>query len=131
MMNIPARKKKKNDPYQYTNDILIVFNSENKTSEIHYVDHVDNEKVNVDGRFSIPITDLEVTTGEHGRNFFYRAPTKSITATENIAKLEKTVVLEKIANFKPQEDNAKKDLTKVALFGLVFFAFVIVAIIAN
>lgn len=118
-------KKKEDDEYLFeTRDILIVFDDEQRTSDICTITHVDTESVIVGGKYKVPVEDCEVTTGIDGRNFFYRAPNKSITETRKLAELERNMVLEQITAYRPPVQPASMDWTK----GLLFFAIFVMAI---
>ncbi len=123
--------KKKEDDYQFeTNDLLIVFDEENRTSDINLVTSVDNEVVTVEGMYNVPLKDCEITTGKDGRNFFYRAPSRSIQETERLARLENNMVLSQITAYKPPILPASMDWTKGLLIALIFIAFIAIIIIA-
>lgn len=122
--------KKKKDEADYifeTNDILIVFDQDKKTSDIKRVTEVTGEAVIVGGHYKIPLEDCEITTGQEGRNFFYRAPSQSVKETQRLAKLEISTVLEQITAYKQPIPPTNMDWTKGLLFGLVFLAFVVIA----
>lgn len=122
-------KKKDEAEYMFeTQDLLIVFDDENKTSDIKRVTSVTEGVVIAAGHYKVPLLDCEVTTGQEGRNFFYRAPSQSIRETERLANLEMSTVLEQITAYKPPIPPAAMDWTKGLLFGLVFIAFIIVGL---
>lgn len=123
--------RKKRDEYSMdTDDFLIVFDNDKKTSDIKRVTIVQDEYVEVTGYYKVPLKDCEITVGAEGRNFFYRAPSQSITETERLAKLEFNTVLSQITAYKPPVPPSSMDWTKGMLFGLLFIAFIIVAIVA-
>nr|WP_160155755.1 hypothetical protein [Geobacillus sp. TFV-3] len=121
------KKKEKDEFFLGTNDILIVFDDEQKTSDIQRIDEIRDGAVYVTGKYKVPIHDCEITTGQEGRHFFYRAPSRSVQETQRLAELEKCIVLRQITSYRPPEPN-QLDMTKILLFGLVFFAFIIVGI---
>lgn len=124
-------KKKEESDYNFpTNDLLIVFNETNKTSDIQEVSEVADNSVTVDGLYKIPLEDCEITTGKDGRNFFYRAPLQSITETERLAQLEHSMVLSQITAYRPPEPPGAFDWTKGLLFFLLVIAFIIIAVVA-
>jgi len=110
-----------------TDDILIVFDSDNLTSDINYITHIDDESVTVDGLYKVPIADCDITTGRNGRNFFYKAPQKSIQETERLARLEKSIVLTQITAYEPPLMPNSIDWIKGLLFAMLFLAFIIIA----
>lgn len=121
-------RKKKDDIFPETNDILIVFDDEKKISEIHRISEFTEESVIVTGKHNIPIQDCEITNSNEGRNFFYRAPTQMIQETKRLAQLEKSIVLRQITNYKPVEDPQKGDLTKLFLIITIIIAFIVFGI---
>lgn len=123
--------RKKDDDFMYeTDDFLIVFDDDNLKSDIKRVSHITNEVVEVTGHYKIPLGDCVITVGSNGRNFFYRAPEQSIVETERLAKLEYNTVLSQITAYKPPETHTNIDWTKGMLFGLLFIAFIVVAVVA-
>src|SRR5690625_217237 len=110
-----------------TDDILIVFDSDNLTSDINYITYIDDESVTVDGLYKVPIADCDITTGRNGRNFFYKAPQKSIQETERLARLEKSIVLTQITAYEPPLMPNSIDWIKGLLFAMLFLAFIIIA----
>lgn len=120
--------RKKNDEFfPDTDDILIVFDDEAKTSDIKRVSEIREGTIYVTGKYAIPVQDCELTTGSEGRNFFYRAPSQSVRETERLAKLEQSIILTQITAFKQPIPPATMDWTKGLLFGLVFIGFIVVA----
>jgi hypothetical protein len=122
------KRKEKDEFFPETNDILIVFDDEQKTSDIQRIDEIRDNSVYVIGKYNIPIHDCEITTGPEGRHFFYRAPSRSVQETKRLAELEKSIVLRQITSYRPPNPPSQLDMTKILLFGLVFFAFIIVGI---
>lgn len=117
--------KKEDDDYLFeTKDILIVFDDEQKTSDICTVSHIDHESVIVAGKYKIPVLDCVVTTGLDGRNYFYNAPTQSIVETKRLAELERNMVLEQITSYRPPALPSSMDWTKGILVGLLFVAII-------
>lgn len=122
-------RKNDDDEYNFeTADLLIVFDDEKKTSDINRVTSVTTDSVIVAGSYKIPLDDCEITTGKEGRNFFYKAPSRSIIETERLAKLEMSMVLTQITAYKPPVPPTSMDWTKGLLFGLVFIAFIVMGI---
>lgn len=121
--------KKDDDEFAFeTTDLLIVFDDEKKTSDINRVTEVTTDSVIVAGQYKVPLDDCVITTGKEGRNFFYRAPSRSIIETERLAKLEMSMVLSQITAYHPPVPPTSMDWTKGLLFGLVFIAFIILGI---
>lgn len=122
-------KRKEEDEFIFeTTDILIVFDNDNKTSDIKTITDFTEDSVIVAGHYKVPILDCEITTGKEGRNFFYRAPSRSIEETGRLAQLEMNMVLEQITAYKPPIPPTSMDWTKGLLFGLVFIAFIVIAV---
>jgi hypothetical protein len=108
-----------------TDDLLIVFDHDKRTSDIKPVTEVTADAVISAGYYKVPLEDCEITNGERGRNFFYRAPSRSIVEVERLAKLEQSMVLNQITAYNPPAPPNSIDWTKGLLFGLVFLAFII------
>ncbi|MCM3708584.1 hypothetical protein M3205_23355 [Cytobacillus firmus] len=122
-------KRKEDDEFLFeTTDILIVFDNDNKTSDIKTITDFTEDSVIVAGHYKVPILDCEITTGKEGRNFFYRAPSRSIEETGRLAQLEMNMVLEQITAYKPPIPPSSMDWTKGLLFGLLFIAFIVIAV---
>lgn len=130
-MAIFSRKKEETNEYSFeTNDLLIVFDEDNRTSDINYVTDVSEDSVTVEGLYKVPLADCDITTGKDGRNFFYRAPHRSIKETERLAELEQNMVLTQITAYQPPILPNSLDWTKGLLFALLFIAFIIIAVVA-
>lgn len=126
--------KRKNEENEYnfpTNDLLIIFNDEKRTSDINHITSITDNAIKVDGLYSVPLEDCEITTGKDGRNFFYRAPTQSIVETERLAKLEMNTVLEQITSYKPPVLPGSLDWTKGLLIGLIFISLIVLGFAAT
>ena len=129
MVSLFKRKKDEDDEYIFeTSDLLIVFDDEKKISDINRVTAVDEDAVIVAGLYKVPLEDCEITTGKEGRNFFYRAPSKSITETQRLAQLEISTVLEQVTAYRPPVPPNNLDGTKIILFGLILVAFIVLGI---
>lgn len=119
-------KKKEEDMFfPDTSDTLIVFDDENKTSDIVTISEIRDEAVIATGRYKIPIQDCEITTGRDGRIFFYRAPSQSVLETERLAKLEFNAVLTQVTAYNPPIPPATMDWTKGMLFAGLIIAIIV------
>lgn len=118
------RRKKDDDLFPETNDVVIVFDDEKKTSDIQRINDIRDNSIFVQGKYNIPIEDCEITNSEEGRNFFYRAPTQSVSETKRLALLEKSIVLRHITEYKPPQEQNGTDLTKILLVGAIIVAFI-------
>lgn len=107
--------RKGKEPFAPTDDTLIVFDDEKKTSDIKPINFIEKGVLFVDGLYKIPVADCEITNAEDGRHFFYRAPSQSILETQRLAALERDTVLKHITSFKIK-DEKPVDLTKILLF---------------
>lgn len=111
-----------------TDHRLIVYNLDQRTTDICVVTAVTDEHVIAAGRYSIPKSDCTVTSSELGRVFTFEAPNNVITEVERLARLEQSIVLQQLTNYKePQVENPNLDLTKWALVGLLFVAIIVAA----
>ena len=120
---------KKKEEEILTDDYLIVFDNDKRTSDIQPITEITAEAVSVHGLYNVPLEDCEITNGRLGRNFFYRAPSQSITETQRLAKLEFNTVLRQVTSYKPPEMPGGMDITKIFLFvaliiAIIMFAFV-------
>ncbi|WP_445486483.1 hypothetical protein [Niallia sp. 03133] len=119
------KKRKEDDEYLFeTRDILIVFDHEQKTSDICTITNIDQDSIIAAGKYKIPLLDCVVTTGLDGRNYFYNAPTQSIVETRRLAELEKNMVLEQITAYRPPIPPASMDWTKGLLFVGLFLCVI-------
>lgn len=126
MLSKFSRQKLKEEDYgPQTNDVLIVFDNEKKTSDIKRINMIQEDKVMVIDEYVIPIEDCEITNSAMGRNFFYRAPTQSITETKRLAQLEQSMVLTKITNYRPKPPESNINIMNVIL-SIVIIVFIIV-----
>lgn len=121
-------RKKEDEFFPDTNDILIVFDDDNKTSDIQRVSEIREGTIYVTGKYAVPLQDCEITTGLEGRNFFYRAPAQSVQETQRLAELERSIVLKQVTSYNPPVQEGGMDIQKWLLFGLVFVAFVVMGL---
>ncbi|GAA0471901.1 hypothetical protein [Alkalibacillus silvisoli] len=110
-------RKKNEDFFEETDDILVVFDDGQKTSDISRISSVNEESIVVTGKYNVPYHDCEITTGPDGRIFFYRAPSESIKETKRLAELERNTILSQIANYRYQEESSV-DISKIALIAV-------------
>lgn|SRR5690606_12140805 len=122
------RNKKEEMFFPETDDLIVIFDDEHHTADIQRVSDIREDTIYVTGKYAVPYLDCEVTTGREGRIFFYRAPSRSIVETQRLAELEQSLVLNQITAYRPPEPPMSMDWTKALLFGLVFFAFIILGI---
>lgn len=122
------KRKKKDEFFPETNDILIVFDDEKKTSDIQRINEINAESLIVTGKYNVPLGDCVITNSNEGRNFFYNAPSEMIQETKRLAQLEKSIVLTQITNYRPVEDPQKGDLTKLFLIITIMLAFIVFGI---
>lgn len=117
-------KMKEEDFFPSTNDVLIVFDDEAKTSDIKRINNIEEDTLFVTGEYSVPIGDCEITNSVNGRNFFYRAPSQSVQETKRLAQLEKSMVLKHITQFKPKPPESPFDIVKIGLMLIILVAFI-------
>lgn len=130
-MGFLNRNKTEDEFNLETDDLLIVFDHDKKTSDIKHVTDITDDAVICVGYYKVPLADCEVTVGETGRNFFYRAPSRSIQETERLAQLEMNTVLSQITAYQPPVLPSSLDWTKGILLALIFIAFIVLAVIAS
>ncbi|GEL76570.1 hypothetical protein [Tenuibacillus multivorans] len=114
-------KKKDDKFFDETDDILVIFDDDQKTSDIQRITEITEDAVIVNGRYKVPYQDCELTTGNEGRIFFYRAPSQSVKETKRLADLERNTVIREIANYRYQEESGI-DISKIAMIGITMFA---------
>lgn len=119
------QKMKEEDFFPSTNDILIVFDDEAKTSDIKRINNITEDTLFVTSEYAVPIGDCEITNSVNGRNFFYRAPSQSIQETKRLAQLEKSMVLQHITQFKPKPPESPFDIMKIGLMLIILVAFIV------
>ena len=125
MINLFKRRRNDDDEFSFeTSDILIVFDNDKKISDINRVTAVDEDAVIVAGLYKVPLEDCEITTGKEGRNFFYRAPSKSITETQRLAQLEISTVLEQVTAYRQPVPPTALNATTIVL-GIILLVAVI------
>lgn len=126
LLPLGLRKKKEDEEFfAETDDVIVIFDHENKTSVIERVSEIRDGAIYVTGKHAVPFEDCEITNGVEGRIFFYRAPAQSIAETRRLALLEQSMVLSQITAYKTPQPPGSMDWTKAALFGLVALAFVV------
>lgn len=122
------KKKEKEDEafFAETDDLVVIFDDENRTSVIERISEIRDGNIFVTGKHAIPVEDTEISNGVEGRIFFYRAPAESIAETRRLAALEQSIVLTQITSYKTPQPATNMDWTKAMLFGLVALAFVVI-----
>ncbi|MGD6893339.1 hypothetical protein [Bacillus mobilis] len=126
MLSRFSRQKMREEDFEpRTNDVLVIFDDEKKTSDIKRINVIEEDKLMVIGEYVVPIEDCVVTNSSMGRNFFYRAPTQSIMETRRLAQLEQSIVLSKITNFKPKLPESTVDFTKIGLMIIIVISFIV------
>lgn len=111
-----------------TGDRLIIYNTDQRTVDIVPVTGVTDTQVESIGRYIIPKQDVSVHVSDFGRVYTFEAPQKIVEETERLARLEQSIVLKQITNYKPEEEiNPNSDLYKWALIFLLFVAIIAAA----
>lgn len=127
-MRLFQKNDSKDVDFFESDDRLIVFDDDKRTSDIVYITDVTDSAVISAGKYSVPKADCEVTTSPEGRVYFYRAPSKIIQEVERLAKLEQSIVLHQITNYKPPiKENPNLDMKYWALAVLLFVAIIVAA----
>lgn len=125
---LPFRRKKEEEFFPETDDLIVIFDNDNRKSDIQRISEIREGTIYVTGKYAIPLNDCEITTGPEGRIFFYRAPARSVIETERLAQLEKNLVLSQITAYRPPVPPASMDWTKGLLFALVFLGFIMLGL---
>lgn len=121
--------RKKVDEFDMTlDDRLVVIDMDQRTSDIVYLDEITDTHVQATGRYVVPKSDCEVTTSAEGRVWIVKAETHVINELERIARLEQSIVLRQLTNYKePLKDNPNTDMRFWALALLLFVAIIVAA----
>lgn len=121
-------KRKEEENFLDLDDRLVVYENDGHNCEIYYVTEVNDESVVVAGRVVAPKGDCSVSTSSEGRIWLYNAPKAHVHEVERLARLEKSIVLKHITNYKPEpKENPNLDLKYWALAGLLFVAIIAAA----
>ena len=122
------RKKKEDEFNILLDDRLVVIDVQQRTSEIVYLDEITDTHVQATGRIVVPKEECEVKTSPEGRVWIVKADTHVITELERIARLEQSIVLKQLTNYKqPVVDNPNMDMKFWALALLLFVAIIVAA----
>jgi len=122
------RKKKEEENFLDLEDRLIVYENDGHNCEIYYVTEVNEEAVIAAGRAVVPKGDCSVSTSSEGRIWLYNAPKAHVHEVERLARLEGSMVLRQITNYKPEPvENPNLDMKFWALAALLFVAIIAAA----
>ena len=120
--------KKNEDVFEASTDRLIVIDTEKRTSDVVYIDDVDDLSVTSTGRYKVPRGDCDVFTSSEGLVYVLKAETQYVTETARLATLERSIVLSHLTQYKPEpKENPNLDMFKWALFALLFVAIIALA----
>lgn len=123
-----GKKEKNIEEYFETDHRLVVFNEDKRTCDIVQVTNITDVSIISAGRYSVPKADCEVTTSEEGLVFFYRAPSRVIQEVERLARLEQSIVLTQITQYKTEpKENPNLDMKFWAIAFLLFVAIIAAA----
>lgn len=121
-------KKKEEEHFLDLDDRLIIYENDGHSCEIYYVTEVNDEAVIAAGRAVVPKGDCNVSTSSEGRIWLYNAPKAHVHEVERLARLEQSMVLQKITEYKPEpKENPNLDFKHWALVGLLFVAIIAAA----
>lgn len=115
---------RRKDDFESTVDLLIVYDDEQKTSDIQNITDIRDDAVIVNGKYSVPYDDCVITNSREGRHFFYRAPSQSIVETRRLAALEQNIVLRHLTHYKKEKEGGI-DFMKVGLLIVIIVAFIV------
>lgn len=128
MLNL-SKKKREEENFLDLDDRLVIWAKDGHNCEIYYVTEVNDESVIVAGRVVVPKGDCNVSTSSEGRIWLYDAPKAHVHEVERLARLEQSMVLQQITNYKPEpKENPNHDLKHWALVGLLFVAIIVAAL---
>ncbi|MEK4427600.1 hypothetical protein [Solibacillus sp. FSL K6-1523] len=121
-------RKKEDDFFEMSTDRLVVMDMEKRTSDVVYIDGVDDLSVTSTGRYKVPRADCEVFTSSEGLIYVLKAETQYVNETMRLAALERSIVLKQLTQYKPEpKDNPNFDLFKWAMVFLLFVAIIVAA----
>lgn len=127
-MRLFGKSKPNETDFIESDDRLVMIDVEKHTSDIVFVDQVTDTHIISTGKYSVPKADCEVTTSPNGRVYIVKAQTHVISELERIARLERSVVLQQLTNYKPpKEENPNMDMKFWALAALLFVAIIVAA----
>lgn len=107
---------------------LVIYNEDQRTCEIHNVTTVDEKSVIAVGKHVVDKESCQVYSGENGLVYTYKAPADIIAETARLAKLEQSMVLQQITQYKePFKENPNLDMKFWALAALLFVAIIAAA----
>lgn len=122
------RNKKEEENFLDLDDRLVIWENDGHNCEIYYVTEITDESVICAGRVVVPKGDCSVATSSEGRVWLYDAPKAHVHEVERLARLEKSMVLQQITNYKPEpKENPNLDMKFWALIGLLFVAIIAAA----
>lgn len=118
-------RKKDDDIFDIYGE-LVVYNADKRTVDRVPIDDISDTHVTSTGRYSVPKEDLSIHVSTDGTVVYtLEAPEFYVQETERLAKLERSIVLTQITQFKPPvEDNPNTDMRFWALAVLLFVAII-------
>lgn len=121
-------KKSETDVFEMSTDRLIVMDVEKRTSDVVYIDDVDDMSITSTGRYKVPRGDCDVFTSPEGLVYILKADAQYVQETKRLAALERSVVLAQLTQYKPEpKENPNLDMFKWGLFFLLFVAIIVAA----
>lgn len=127
-MGILSKNKKEEENFLDLDDRLVIYENDGHNCEIYYVTEVSDESVIAAGRAVVPKADCHVSTSSEGRVWLYNAPKSHVHEVERLARLEQSIVLRQITNYKPEPPpNPNLDMKFWALAALLFVAIIAAA----
>lgn len=128
MFNFNGNKTNNDENFLDTDDRLVLYETDGHTCEIYYVTEVNDESVIAAGRAVVPKYECDVAVSQEGRVWLYQAPKAHIKEVERLARLEQSMVLQHITNYKPEpKENPNLDMKFWALALLLFVAIIAAA----
>lgn len=122
---------KRKDEEEFTLDTehrLVVFDDDKLTVDIVYITEINDSGIVAAGKYVVPQDDCEVAKSPDGLVYFYRAPKESVQETQRLARLEQSIVLSQITQYKPaQKENPNLDMKFWAIAFLLFVAIIAAA----
>lgn len=80
--------------------------------------------------YSIPVGDLKAYVGSRGKIYFLAADTDYVADTKRLARLEKSIVLQQITNFRSMPtDDEKKSINIRDILTYVLVAVLLLAVV--
>lgn len=110
----------------------VVIIEDSGIADIATVLEEDNERVYAVSEsqdYSIPVGDLRAYVGSRGKIYFLCADTDYVADTKRLARLEKSIVLQQITNFRSMPNEEKKSISIREILTYVMIGVLLLAVV--